>query len=69
MNSGLNPYEITRIVKDIEQSGITENEKYDKEIQKTVKDSTSNKCAHVVYIWSKDRDEEDVLNIKFIKKK
>lgn len=67
-SSGLNLAEFNRVITEVWVNGIKLNESYDNEIQHTLRESKSKRSVHVTYVWSKDRDGEDILKVKQVKK-
>ncbi len=67
-SSQLNKVEFRRTIKEITDSGIIDNEEYDIKIDRVVKELKSKNLVHVIYRWSKSRDNKDVLYIKYMKR-
>ena len=67
-SSELNKVEFRRTIKEICDTGIRDNETYDKKIDRVIKELKSKNLVHVMYIWSKSRDNRDVLYIKYMKR-
>lgn len=66
--SGLNKVEFWRVIKEICDIGIRDNENYDKKIDKVIKELKSRNLVHVMYVWSKSRDNKDVLYLKYVRR-
>jgi len=66
--SGLNKVEFRRVIKEICDTGIRDDEVYDKKIDRVVKELRSKNLVHVIYIWRKSRDNRDVLHMKYMKR-
>jgi len=67
-STGLNSVEFRRVVNEIFRIGIRDNEDYDTKIDKVVKEERARYNVHVQYIWSKSRDNRDILYLKYIRK-
>lgn len=67
-SSLLNKVEFRRVIKEITDTGIRDNEEYNKKIDRVVKELKSRNLVHVIYEWGKSRDNRDVLYIKYIKR-
>ncbi len=74
--SGLNLYEIYRMLKELIWIGDIENEPFNKPLQKVIVDDKSKKKAHIFYEWQKlssqsnDNDDNNnrILKVKSFKK-
>lgn len=68
--SRLNTQEFIRIVKKIRREGRSYNERYNKKIDRVIKEEKSGYRVHVIYVWEKCLDDDkDILKIKYVKKK
>lgn len=66
--SGLNKVEFRRVIKEICDTGIRDDEIYDRKIDRVVKELRSKNLVHVIYEWSKSRENKDVLYLKYMKR-
>ena len=67
-SSLLNKVEFRRAIKEITDTGIRDNEEYNKKIDRVVKELKSRILVHAIYEWGKSRDNRDVLYIKYMKR-
>ena len=67
-SSLLNKVEFRRVIKEITDTGIRDNEEYNKKTDRVVKELKSRNLVHVIYEWGKSRDNRDVLYIKYMKR-
>ncbi len=67
-SSLLNKVEFRRVTKEITDTGIRDNESYNRKIDRVVKELRSRNLVHVMYEWKKSRDNRDVLYIKYMKR-
>ncbi|MFX1504252.1 MAG: hypothetical protein ACFFDH_25050 [Promethearchaeota archaeon] len=67
-SSGLNKVEFRRVIKEICDTGIRDDETYNRKIDRVVKELRSKNLVHVIYEWGKSRDSKDVLYLKYMKR-
>ncbi|MCP6718618.1 MAG: hypothetical protein KJI71_00115 [Patescibacteria group bacterium] len=65
--SGLNLYEIYRMLKELIWIGDVENEPFNKRLQRVIVDKKSKKRAHIFYEWQKESSQNDDNNNRILK--